>query len=165
TFYHVLERVLIARGEARALAVEDVEQSAVHGDGVLYNLGKGLPVPIARQRVEAGEVGDDRRGLPERADGVLHAHAVHAGLAADAGVDHREQSGGYLDVADAAQPGRGGHACKVAYGAAADRHDAAPAVDPLALQKREQAGEPSERLRSLATRYDIDRVLDPRRLE
>ena len=164
-FDHVLKRILIAGGEARALALEEVEKSMVHGDGVLYNLGEGLPVPIARQRVEAGEVRDDRRGLPERADRVLHADAVHAGLASDAGVDHREQRGRHLDVADAAQPGGGGHAREVAYGATADRHDAASAIDPLALQEGEQAAQPGERLGPLPTRDHIDPVLDPRCLD
>ena len=48
---------------------------------------------------------------------------VHAGLAADGGIHHRQQGGGHLHHGDAPQPGGGGEAGHVAHHAAAEGHD------------------------------------------
>ena len=83
----------------------------------------------------------------ERADEVLALGQVHAGLAADRAVDHREQRGRHLHDVDAAVVHRGREAGRVADDAAADRdHDVAAQQAPLrelaaqVLDRRERLG-------------------------
>ena len=82
----------------------------------------------------------------------LPCGGVHAGLAADRGIEHGEQGGGHLEVGHAAHVGRGDESREVARDAAAERHDAAVAAEA----RREQlVGEPAPglpRLRPLARR-------------
>ncbi len=40
--------------QAVLLGVQKLEKASVHGDGVLYNLGEGVPVACRRQRLEGG---------------------------------------------------------------------------------------------------------------
>jgi hypothetical protein len=54
---------------------------------------------------------------------------VHRGLAADAGIDLREQRGRHLHERHAAQEGGGGEAGEVADDAAAERDDRAAAIE------------------------------------
>ena len=73
-------------------------------------------------------VGEHATRLVERADHVLAARVVDAGLAADRGVDLREQRGRHLHEVDAALVAGGGEAGHVADHAAAERDDAGVAV-------------------------------------
>src|SRR5205807_5622842 len=116
------------------LLVQLFDQSAVHGDGVLYNLRKSLSIVALRQRLDARQVGDDRGRLPERSDRVLRAATVDARLAADARVDHREQSGGHGHEPYPTLPDRGREASEVTHRPAADGYDTTAAVDLLPLQ-------------------------------
>ena len=59
----------------------------------------------------------------ERADEILAARRVDAGLAADRGVDHREQRRRHLHDWDAAHVRRGDESGQVANDAAAERDD------------------------------------------
>ena len=60
----------------------------------------------------------------------LPAAGVDAGLAADGGVDHREQGGRHVDDPHAAHPGGRDEAGEVGRRAAADRHDGVGAGHP-----------------------------------
>ena len=54
---------------------------------------------------------------------------VHTGLAADAGIDHRQQRGGDLDKRNAAQHGGGGETGHVTDDAAAEREQGSATLD------------------------------------
>ena len=70
-------------------------------------------------------------GLPEGADQVLALGQVHAGLAADGGVDLAQQRGGHVHHRDAPVVDRGGEPGGVGDHAAADGHHAvAPGEAP-----------------------------------
>ena len=68
-------------------------------------------------------VAQHRRRLPERADQVLALGQVHAGLAADGGVDLAEQRGGHVHDGDAPVVDGGGEPGGVGDHAAADGDD------------------------------------------
>ena len=78
---------------------------------------------LAGQGVEQGQVAEDAGRLVEGADEVLARAGVDAGLAADGGVDHREQAGRQVHHPDAAQPGRGHEAAQVGRRAATQGDD------------------------------------------
>ena len=71
------------------------------------------------------DVDHDQARLVEGADEVLAGRMVDAGLAADAGVDLRQQRGRHLHERHAAHEGRGGEAGQVADDAAAEGDHAA----------------------------------------
>ena len=66
----------------------------------------------------------------EGADEVLAVARVDAGLAADRGIDLREERGRHLHEAHAAAHDGGGEAREVADHAAAERDDEIAALDP-----------------------------------
>ena len=72
------------------------------------------PEPLRHSRggsvAKSVGVAQHRGGLPERADEVLALGQVHAGLAADGGVDHPEQRGRDVHDRDAAVVHGGGEA-------------------------------------------------------
>ena len=135
--YHALQHRQIAFEESGRVSLQQVEQTAVHGDGVLYNLGEGVPIAGTRQRLDRRKVGDHGRWLPERTDRVLRTPGVHPRLSADARVDHREKRGGNGDEADAPLPHRSRQAGEVSDGATAHRDHAAPAIDLLPFEERQ----------------------------
>ena len=67
--------------------------------------------------------------LMEGADQVLAVRGVDRGLAADRGIDLRQQRGRHLHVVDAAAHGRGGKAGQIADHAAAERDHQVAAFD------------------------------------
>ena len=67
------------------------------------------PLPLGQRRQQLGVAQHGRR-RPEGADQVLALRQVHAGLAADGGVDHPEQRGRHVHHGDAAVVGGGGEA-------------------------------------------------------
>ena len=71
---------------------------------------------------------------------------VDRGLAPDAAVDHRQQRGRNLQVANPAQPGRRGKAGDVPDGSAAERHQGTRPVDAKLTETLEQRLECPDRL-------------------
>ena len=67
--------------------------------------------------------------LVEGADQILALRRVDAGLAADGGIDLRQQRGRHLHEIDAAAQDRGGKAGEIADHAAAERDDEIVALD------------------------------------
>ena len=80
-----------------------------------------------------------RRRLVERADHVLAARMIDAGLAADRRVDLREQRRRHLHEIDAALVAGGGESGDVADHAAAERHDGSVAVQPRVDERVDDA--------------------------
>ena len=157
---HALEHGGVSLDQAGTISLQQVEESFVHGDGVLYNLGEGVPIARDRQRLDRGEVGDHGRGLPEGADRVFRAPAVDAGLAADARVHHGQQRGRHRDQPDAPLPDGGRQACKVADRAPAHGDHAAPAIDLLPLEKRQDVLQLGHGLGALARGDGVDGSLE-----
>ena len=88
-----------------------------------------------RQRVEQRGVGQHQRRLVEGADRFLPWRRVDAGLAADGGIDLRQQGGRHLHEVDAAPDDGRGEAGEIADHAAAERdHES-----PRSMLRREHA--------------------------
>ena len=89
-----------ARGRAPAVfstfASSQSDERRIEREAVLDHLGEAGAQLAVGQRVEGGDVRDHRPRLVERADHVLAARVVDRGLAADRGVDLREQRGRHL---------------------------------------------------------------------
>ncbi len=92
----------------------------------------------------------------ERADQVFSKWRIDAGLAADGGINLREQSRRRLDEADTAAQARRGEAREVADDAAAQGHDQIAALDSLRQQAVANAGEFRIALRGFARRHRDD---------
>ena len=97
-------------------------------------------------------VGDHAAWLMERADQVLAARMIDAGLAADGRIDLREQRGRHLHVVDAALVAGRGEARHVADDAAAERDHGRVAIHALRDQRIEIRAKLSQRLVLLAVR-------------
>ena len=96
-----------------------------------------------RQGFQGRSVGDHGARLVEGADHVLAQRVVDARLAADGGIDLRQQGGGHLHEADAAHVAGRRIAGQVADHAAAQRHQGGLAVAFIGQQRVEdlhQAG-------------------------
>ena len=103
---------------------------------------------------ECVRVREHRGGLMERADHVLAAGMVHAGLAADGGIHLRQQRGRHLHERDAALVAGRREAGHVADDAAAQRHDAGIAREAVGDQHVQHARDVREGLVLLAVRQD-----------
>jgi hypothetical protein len=88
----------------------------------------------------------------ERADEVLPGAGVHADLAADGGVEHREERRRHLDERDAAEVRGGDEAGEVARDAAPERDDRRIAAEAERDEIVGEAGPGVARLRGFARR-------------
>ncbi len=104
-----------------------VAEQAVFGD-----LGIAGAEFARRQRVEQRRVGDHQDRLMKGADQVLAVPRIDAGLAADRGVDLRQQRRRHLHEIDAAAHARRGEAGEIADDAAAERNREIAALDARA---------------------------------
>ncbi len=153
-FHDGLEGVERA-GQAGSGRPRDVVRvGRVGDDAVLDRLRAAGRDLIAGQRGERLDVGEDEPGRVERADEVLARRQVHAGLAADGRVHHREHGGGYLHVRNAAMQRRGDEAAQVAGDAAAQRHDGGIAAETRGDHPVAQVGPRVTHLVPLAGRED-----------
>ena len=130
----------VARQHRGAVLLAPCPERRIVDQPVLRDLG------IARQQLAPGQgvehlgVGQHQPRLVEGADQVLAMARVDAGLAADRGIDLRQQGGRHLDEVDAAQQRRGGKAGEIADHAAAQRDQRRLAVGPLVEQRIHQLG-------------------------
>ena len=131
---HGHERGLLEREQRLGVALERREQLGVPDRGLLDHLGEAGRALARRQRAQRLDVDRHEARLVERADQVLALAQVHARLAADARVDHREQRRRHLDERDPAQIGRRREAGEIAHHAAAERDERAVAVGARAQQ-------------------------------
>ena len=138
--HHDLQRLRVARAQALHVGDQGQRQLRVQGDRVLDDLGESGQVFILGQGTQGGQVGHHGDGLPEGADRVLGKVRVDAGLAADGGVDHSQESGGDLQEAHPTQPHGGGEARHIPDRAPAQRdHDAGTVQSVLFQAAQEQA--------------------------
>ena len=144
------ERGGVERAELAYGALEPREELRVDDHAVLDHLREAGRELARRQRRERVRVGEHRDGLVERADHVLRARVVDGGLAADRRVDLREQRRRHLHEIDAALEARGRVARDVADHAAAERDEAAVAVEPRVDEPVDDRSERRERLVPLA---------------
>ena len=110
-------------------------------------------------RKSAGSI-EHRAGLVERTDEVLALGEVDAGLAADRGVDHREQRRRDLHDVDAAVVHRRREARGVADDTAAERDDRIRAQQPPLREATRQLLHGVERLGRLAVGDGEELVVD-----
>jgi hypothetical protein len=118
-----------------------------------------LPPGKGRERVG---VAHDGNRLVERADQVLAERVIHTRLAANRGVDLREQRRGQLHAGDAAQVCRGRESGHVANHAAAERDERRAAIGLRLDEPVVDAGRCRQRLVLLAV-GDEDRRLAAQR--
>ena len=91
-----------ARDDVSVVGLQPGEEAGVAEQAVFGHLGIAGAELARRQRVEHGGVGDHQHRLVEGAEQVLALRRVDAGLAADRGIDLRQQRGRHLYEVDAA---------------------------------------------------------------
>ena len=133
--------------------VEPFEEIGVAEQSVFHHLGVAGAELALRQRVEQRGVGHHQDRLVECADQVLALPRVDCGLAADGGIDLRQERGRHLDVIDAAANDRCGKAAEIADHAAAERHDDIAAFDPGRQQIVADPFKKTEALAAFAGRH------------
>jgi hypothetical protein len=143
----------IARQHRLAVGLAPDPEGRIVDQPIFGDLG------IARQQLAPGQaiqhvgIGKHQPRLVEGADEVLAMTRVDAGLAADRGIDLRQQGRRDLDEIDAAQQGGGGKARQVPDHAAAQRDQRGLTVGPLVEQRVHQVAEGAELLAALACRH------------
>ncbi len=125
-----------AGGDRAPVRLQPGEELRVADEAVFRHLGVAGVEDARGQRVEHAGVGEHQRRLVEGADKVFAARRVDAGLAADGGVDLREQRGRHLHDAHAAPHDRRGEAGEVADDAAAEGDDDVGALDARGEERR-----------------------------
>ena len=102
-----------------------IAEQAVFGD--LRITGAELPI---RQGIEERGIGQHQDRLMEGADEILAVRRIDRGLAADRGIDLRQQRGRHLHIIEPAPHHRRGETGKIADDAAAERDDKVAALHP-----------------------------------
>ena len=97
--------------------------------GVLDDLRHPRRELPAAERLQGGDVGDDRAWLLEQPDQVLALGDVETDLAADARVDHRDQIGRAVHEVEPTEIRRRDEAGDIADGGVTERHDRRRPVD------------------------------------
>ena len=98
-----------AREHFRPVGLEPGEESLVSEQAIFGDLGITGAELARGERVEQRGVGDHQDRLVEGADEILAMARVDGGLAADRGIDLRQERGRHLHVIDAAAHHRGGN--------------------------------------------------------
>ena len=125
----------VAGQQGRAIRLAPFEEGGIVDQPVFHHLGIACAQLARGQGGKRADIGQHQRGLVERADQVLACARVDRGLAADAGIDLRQQRGGKLDEAAAALEHRGGETGQIAdHPAAKGQYVIAP-VDPFGQQE------------------------------
>ena len=130
--------------------LQPAEIGSVGNQAILGGLDVAGAELARRQRCQTIGVGQHQARLMEGADQVLALRRVDAGLAADGGVDLRQQRGRHLHEADAATHDARRKAGEIADHAAAERDDEIAALEAHLEQALAQPGQAGEALRRLA---------------
>jgi hypothetical protein len=110
--------------------LDQVQNHGIGDEAALHDLGHaGGEVP-GRKGVEGRQIAEDGGGRVERAHQVLARGGVDAGLSADRGVDHAEQTRRDVHDRDAAQPAGADEPGEVGDRSPADTHDGVGAREP-----------------------------------
>ena len=126
------DRVLARRAAGEDVGVVGLqpgEKGFVAEHAIFGDFGVAGAELARRQRVEHRGIGDHQHRLMERAEQVLALRRVDAGLAADGGIDLRQQRGRHLHEIDAAAQDRRRKAGEIADHAAAERNHQIVALD------------------------------------
>ena len=159
------KRVVVAGKYPFAVFLQPVEEARPVDQPVFHHLRVTCPEFAVGQGGKRSRVGEHEARLVEGADKVLALRRVDGRLAADGAVHLGEQGGGYLHIIDAAQQDGRSEARKVAHDAAAERQDAAAAVEAGVQQPVQQVFEMAEGLGRLAGRQHDGRERDVRGVE
>ena len=147
---------VLARGTAREhvlpVRFQPGEERGVAEQAVFGDLGIAGAEFARRQRIEQRGVGDHQHRLVEGADQVLAMRGIDRGLAADRGIDLRQQRRRHLHVVEPAPHDRCGKAREIADHAAAERNDEIVALDAVPDQLVAERRKMRERFRALARR-------------
>ncbi len=120
----------VSRQDGVAVLLHEAEEGWVADDGGLNGLLQAGAEFGGGESAEKVDVAEDGEGVVEGADEVLAGEEVDAGLAAEGGIDLREERGGQANVADAAHVDGGEEAGDVADDAAAKGEKDGVAVGP-----------------------------------
>jgi len=146
----VRKRLLIQCQQRRQLAHRALEVIVIGQKAMLEHFRQPCRQLARRQAAQHRRVGHDHRRLVKSADQVLAGRMVDAGLAADRGIDLRQQRGRHLHHAHAAHEYRRGKAGDVAHDPAAQCHHDAAAVRAGLHQRVDHLGDRLQILRGLA---------------
>ena len=134
---------------ASARSSSSVASSSSPSNAYFDHLAEAAPELAVGQRAQPRGIDQHRAGLVERADEVLALREVDAGLAADRGIDHREQGRGHLHDVDAAVVHRRGERSGIADDTTAERDDGIRTQQPPLCEAPRQLLHGVERLRRL----------------
>ena len=118
----------VVREHFGAILLEGFKQRAIADNAALDDFVESGAVLALRQGAQHIRVDQDRERLMKRAEQVLAGNQIDAGLAADRGVDLREQRGRDLQHRDAAHEDGGQKAADIRHDAAAESDYDAGAV-------------------------------------
>ena len=140
----------VACQQGRSFLRQPLAKAQVAQRGVLDDLGQAGAQFAWRQGGQGSGIGNHRPGRMEGTDQVLALRQIHRGLAADRGIDHRQQAGRQLYAVDAAHPAGGGKPGQVADHAAAQGQHAGITGGAQAGQGVDHPGEIVQGLGGLA---------------
>ena len=125
----LVDAVAIALQEPCDVRHQPIDERTIGDHAGFHDFGQRRPIFLVWQAGEILEIGEDRYGLPHGAHQVLSRGQVDGGFATDAALDHGQDRGGHLDVANSSHPGGGRKAGHVSHGPAAERNDATLPID------------------------------------
>lgn len=136
----------VESGDGLMVLLDELQECRIGDHGVLDTLGQTGAEFARRKRAQRGRIGEDRSGLPEGPDHVLEERSptgtacsdlaplgpeVHRRLAADRGVDHRQERGRGLNERDSAHPCRRREAGNIADQTSAESNDQPRAIQAI----------------------------------
>ena len=148
-----VKRGIVAGQQRVDVRLEPAEEMRVEDRAVLHHLGEAGAQFAVGQGAQHGGVGDHRARRMEGADQVLALRQVDRGLAADRGVDHRQQCRRQLHAVDAAHPAGRGEAGQIADHATAERDHGGIARRAQRGQRVQAFAEARQRLFLFARRH------------
>ena len=125
----LVDAVVIAPQDRRNVRRQPLDETAIGDHAGFHDFGERCPIFLVWQALEVLDIGEDRCGLPHRAHQVLSRRQIDPGFATDAAIDHSQEGGGQLHIADSPHPGGGREAGHVSHGPAAKRNKATLPID------------------------------------
>ncbi len=154
-------RLGITAEQGRGVGGAPREKCGIVDQSVFDDLGVSRAQLAQGQRIERVRIGEHQRWLVKGADQVLARRGIDCGLAADTGIDLREQRRGELDKAAAALEDRRGKPGQVADDAPAERQDMIAAFDVLGQEPVSGRGDLRPAFACLARGKDVPARLMP----
>src|SRR6476659_120126 len=152
-----------AREHVAPVRVEPGEERGVTDQSVFGHFGISGTELARRQGIEQRRVGEDQDRLMKCTDQVLAVAGIDCGLAADRGIDLRQQRGRHLHVIESATENGGREPGEIADDAAAQRQHEIRTLDACSNQPFAHALEHWNAFRALARRHGHGGGSDARR--